>query len=192
MSVEVDRCSNLVAVQEPNAVVDGINRLTANLDAVTANLDAVTANLDAAVATMTTNLNTAVATMTTNLDTAIANLRQEMQGTFRQEIQGTFRQEMRNMQNSIERSIDLRLGDLEYNNRARALNSTALRPDSTIRPLKNTTTHQVVDLPQTVRHLNGLRMIDAEHYLEALGQVPVGNAEEKKTQLKDFLGISAA
>lgn len=76
MSIEVDRCSNLVAVREANAVVDGIAQLTANL-------------------------NTAVATMTTNLNTAIAGLREEMRGEMR-----NMREDMQNMQGSIEHRLD--------------------------------------------------------------------------------------
>jgi hypothetical protein len=31
---------------------------------------------------------------------------------------------------------------------------------------------------------------EVEHYLQQLGQVPVGSAEEKKTQLKEYIGIN--
>ncbi|KAI8955295.1 hypothetical protein F4801DRAFT_530299 [Xylaria longipes] len=168
MSIEVDRCSNLVAVREANTVD--------------------------AIAQLTTNLNDAVTTLTRSFNTAIAGLREEMRGEMaglREEMRGEMaglRGEMRQMRAWVESRLD----DLDYNNRARTLNSMAIKPESILRPLKNTTTHEVVALPQTLKQLNALRVGEVEGFLEALGQVPAGGADEKKTQLKEFIGISSS
>ncbi|KAI1753768.1 hypothetical protein F4782DRAFT_495591 [Xylaria castorea] len=47
-------------------------------------------------------------------------------------------------------STQVRLDSEEYNSKARALNSLVTRSDCILRPLKHTTTHQVVDLPRTL------------------------------------------
>ncbi|KAJ8125877.1 hypothetical protein O1611_g7760 [Lasiodiplodia mahajangana] len=108
-------------------------------------------------------LNTSIATINasiTTINTSIVDLRTEM------------RDEMQGMQGLVE--------DLDFNTRARALNSTASRREAIIRPLRNTTTHKVVDLPQTLKEIKALRGAKLEGYLKALGQTPARGAEKKK------------
>ncbi|KAI0508913.1 hypothetical protein F5B22DRAFT_380956 [Xylaria bambusicola] len=141
MAVQVDRCSNLVAVHHSTAILD-------------------------AIAALNNTVNTAVA----SINTSVAQLRTEMQ--------------------EMGRSLGHRMDDLDFNSRARTSNSGATRAESIIHPLRNTTTHEVVDLPRTVKDLFSLRVPEVEQYLRDLGQVPVGNEDEKKAQLNDYLGIN--
>ncbi|KAI0550158.1 hypothetical protein F4679DRAFT_573153 [Xylaria curta] len=138
------------------------------------------------MAQLTTNLNDVVAILTRSIADVRKEVRKEMQ-TFREEMRREMREEMQDMRSSMEG----RLEDVDYNNKARALNSMAIKAECTIRPLKNITTREVVALPQTMKQLNELRVGEVEGDLEALGQVPVGSEEEKKIQLKEFLGISS-
>ncbi|RYC63894.1 hypothetical protein CHU98_g2321 [Xylaria longipes] len=179
MSIEVDRCSNLVAVREVNTV-DAIAQLTTNLN------DAVT--------TLTRSFNTAIAGLREEIRGEMAGLRGEMRGEMAG-LRGEMRGEMAGLRGEMRQMrawVESRLDDLDYNNRARTLNSMAIKPESILRPLKNTTTHEVVALPQTLKQLNALRVGEVEGFLEALGQVPAGGADEKKTQLKEFIGISSS
>ncbi|RWA10943.1 hypothetical protein EKO27_g4169 [Xylaria grammica] len=152
MSLEVGRCSNLVAVREANATVDGFTSLQQSIDR------------------LTESFNTAVAGLTTqvaNLTTQVADIRRDMA----------------DMGDSFGRRLD----DFDFNNRARVLNSTATRPDGGLLPLRNTTTHELVELPATVAHLNALTGVAIDELLRALGQEPA--ARHKKSQLKAFIGV---
>ncbi|KAI1129925.1 hypothetical protein F5Y10DRAFT_290373 [Nemania abortiva] len=119
---------------------------------------------------VTTLTQTLTQTLTEALTEALNVLRDEM----RQEI----------------RETRLRIDDVDYNSRARLRNSAITRPEYIVSPLKNLDTHQVVKLPETARELSALRTAEVEHYLQQLGQVPVGSAEEKRTQLTEFIGIN--
>ncbi|KAI0411463.1 hypothetical protein F5X98DRAFT_380723 [Xylaria grammica] len=159
MSLEVGRCSNLVAVREANATVDGFASLQQSID-----------RLNESFNTAVTGLNTAVAGLTTqvaDLTTQVADIRRDMV----------------DMGDSFGRRLD----DFDFNNRARVLNSTATRPDGGLLPLRNTTTHELVELPATVAHLNALTGVAIDELLRALGQEPA--ARHKKSQLKAFIGV---
>ncbi|KAI1156500.1 hypothetical protein F4825DRAFT_446352 [Nemania diffusa] len=119
--------------------------------------------------------------LTEQLESAISTLTQ----TLTQAING-LGDEMRQGMQDLRLSLD----DFDYNNRARLQNSAVIRPESILKSLKNTNTHQVVQLPNTARELSTLCVAEVEHYLQQLGQVPVGNAEEKKNQLKEYIGIN--
>ncbi|KAI8955299.1 hypothetical protein F4801DRAFT_530318 [Xylaria longipes] len=110
-----------------------------------------------AVTLLTERIDHAVTTLTAAMNTAVTGLREEM------------------------REMRLRIDDLDYNNRARLRNSAIVRPELIVNPLKNPDTHQLVELPNTARELTGLRVAEVERYLQELGQVAVGSADEKKT-----------
>ncbi|KAI1427660.1 hypothetical protein F5Y12DRAFT_736320 [Xylaria sp. FL1777] len=81
--------------------------------------------------------------------------------------------------------------DFDYNARARTMNSTANRSEYILHRLRNTTTHELVDFPQTLGEVKALLVGEVNRYLEALGQTPTGSAEEKKVQLLQFIGVSS-
>ncbi|KAJ8130881.1 hypothetical protein O1611_g2750 [Lasiodiplodia mahajangana] len=85
---------------------------------------------------------------------------------------------------AVQSSID----DCEFNSRARALNSTGSRREAILHPLRNTTTHQVVELPGTLGELYKLQAPALTELLQALGQEP--ERDNEMVQLKKFIGIS--
>ncbi|KAI1130816.1 hypothetical protein F5Y10DRAFT_234847 [Nemania abortiva] len=184
MSLELDHGSSPVAARGFDAVADNASRLNATIDAAVATM---TKKLNAAVKNFRDDMEIAidgVDSLQTEISTAIGSLRDEIQANItgsRYEMQGILREEMQ--------KIERRLEDIDYNSRARAFNCTARRQETIIRPLKNITTHQVVVLPETVGHLMALQTDETERYLEALGQVPAGTAEEKHTQLIEYIGL---
>ncbi|KAI1193442.1 hypothetical protein F5X97DRAFT_38788 [Nemania serpens] len=176
MSIEVGRCSNLPAIRHANAVEDAVAQLTQQIN-----------NVAATMATAMAGLHQDMRDMRQEMRQEMRDMRQEMRQEMR-DMRQEMRQEMRDMQTSLERRID----DTDHNNRARVLNSMALQQQSPIYPLRNPITHELVDLPGTKRELNALRVTDVEDYLRALGQEPVGNGGEKRTHLKQFIGINVA
>ncbi|KAI1423207.1 hypothetical protein F5Y12DRAFT_758639 [Xylaria sp. FL1777] len=158
MSIEVSRCSNLMAVHNTDAILVAINQLNTTVR------DLGT-TLRREMADMKTELRREMADMKTELRREMADMKTEL------------RREMADMKTELRadiHSLELRIDDMDYNNRARLFNSRSpiTRPDSIIRPLKNTTKHEVVLLPGTVRELEALRVADVEEYLAALGEVP--------------------
>lgn len=89
-------------------------------------------------------------------------------------------------------SLEWCLEDLDHNGRARALNGVHPIPELRLHPLRNTTTHEVVPLPETLNDLDTLLTADVALYLEALGQTPEQTAAVKMIQLKKFIGIRAS
>ncbi|KAJ2981743.1 hypothetical protein NUW58_g6611 [Xylaria curta] len=194
MSVEVGRCSNLVAVREANATVDGmadlrrsIEQLTESFNTAVAGLSAQVAGLDTRVADLDTrvaNLDTRVTVLSAQvagLDTRVTGLDTQVAG---------LRQGMEDMKGSIDSRFDAmeaRLDDFDFNNRARALNSTASGSEAILRPLRNTTTHQEVEFPATLGALNSMQEPALNDLLRALGQEPLSRG--KKAQLKTFIGV---
>ncbi|KAI0966720.1 hypothetical protein F4678DRAFT_272094 [Xylaria arbuscula] len=117
MSVEVGHCSNLVVVQNTNAVLDAITGLTAAITELTAAVTNMEATLRAEMRTMETNLRAEIQTIETNLRT-----------------------EMK----SLGSTLELRIEDMDFNGRARIMNSAAPMAELPLRPLRNTTTHETV------------------------------------------------
>ncbi|KAI0410425.1 hypothetical protein F5X98DRAFT_359596 [Xylaria grammica] len=232
MAVQVDRCSNLVAVQNTTTVLAAVARLADSVDGLTASVSRLSDEMRTMrtdMRTMRTDMQTMrtdMRTMRTDMETMGTDLRREMQTmgtglrremqtmrtdlrremeTMRTDLRGemetmrtelreemqTMRTELREEMQAMGDSLELRMDDIDYNNRARAFNSktVATRPDSVIRPLRNITTHQVVSVPATIQELDALLTDDVKKCLEAFDQVPLVSAVEKKAQLKEYLGL---
>ncbi|KAI1735973.1 hypothetical protein F4680DRAFT_452425 [Xylaria scruposa] len=111
------------------------------------------------------------------------------------ELTDIFNEEMQSMQASFRRAMD----DYEFNTRAQISNSHAKKRDDILRPLRNTTTHKVVELPKTLRKLENLELEPLDDILLRLGQEPEygdperGDAELERTerldQVKKFIGV---
>ncbi|KAI1179349.1 hypothetical protein F4777DRAFT_575049 [Nemania sp. FL0916] len=113
----------------------------------------------------------------------------EMLNDIRQLMQGA--RELRSEMQKLRKSLDevREAVDLDYNSLARSLNSNADNPSSAVQPLKNLTTHQMVDIPRTRRDVASLTDAQVERHLTALGQSPLGNTAERKKQLMRYLGL---
>ncbi|KAI0114039.1 hypothetical protein GGR51DRAFT_556536 [Nemania sp. FL0031] len=87
-------------------------------------------------------------------------------------------------------NLRLRIDDIDYNNRARIRNG-AIPAGSEVHPypLVNIDTHQFVWLPDRVEKIKALDDAEVQYYLWELGQIPLNSAENRKTQLEEFLGI---
>ncbi|KAI0549007.1 hypothetical protein F4679DRAFT_596167 [Xylaria curta] len=111
------------------------------------------------------------------------------------ELTSAFHEEMNSMKAFFQKVMD----DCEFNTRAQISNSRATKRDDLLRPLRNTTTHQVVELPKTLRKLENLEIEQLDEILIELGQQPEygdperGDAElerlERLDQLKRFVGV---
>ncbi|KAI0451486.1 hypothetical protein F5B21DRAFT_507125 [Xylaria acuta] len=86
-------------------------------------------------------------------------------------------------------SIERRVADIDYNNRARALNRSVSKPDHIIRQLKNIVYHHPIALPRTLGDLHALPTHDVVRFLRELGEVPRGSDDQLKTQLIECIGI---
>ncbi|KAI0192907.1 hypothetical protein EV127DRAFT_479324 [Xylaria flabelliformis] len=111
------------------------------------------------------------------------------------ELTHAFQEEMQSMKAFFQRVVD----DCEFNNGARISNSRVTKRENKLRPLRNTTTHQVVMLPETLKKLENLELEELDDILLELGQEPEygdperGDIELERTervdQLKRFIGI---
>ncbi|KAI1293184.1 hypothetical protein F5Y03DRAFT_334520 [Xylaria venustula] len=173
MSLEIDRCANLVAVHNTNAILEAIAQLTRTVNTSVAQLRAEMQALRTDMTTLRAEMRADMATLRAEMRADMATLRAELRAELRTEI----------------RSLEHRMEDVDFNGRARSWNSLVIRSSFTIQPLKNLATHEVVNVPSTLEELDRLRLPDIEHYLTALGEVPVGSVGEKMKQLKMFLGI---
>ncbi|KAJ8129869.1 hypothetical protein O1611_g3758 [Lasiodiplodia mahajangana] len=195
MSIKVDCCSNLSAVREDN-VLKAIARLNTDFNNAFATLTASITDLRTEMGTMNPEMG-AMNTTVRGLRTEMETIRTEME-TMRTEMgmisteMGTMRIEMGTMNTYVREAMqDMRasMEDFDYNARARTLNSTANRSEYILHRLRNTTTHKLVDLPQTLGEVKALLVGEVNRYLEALGQTPTGSVEEKKAQLLQFIGV---
>ncbi|KAI0857175.1 hypothetical protein F4860DRAFT_370257 [Xylaria cubensis] len=96
----------------------------------------------------------------------------------------------RNIQNegaSIRRIVD----DLDFNTQARVYNSAAIKVTCALRPLRNTTTHEVIQLPGTVEGSDALLKQEINALLLNLGQElsSADRTEDRLSQLKLFIGM---
>ncbi|KAJ2980356.1 hypothetical protein NUW58_g6963 [Xylaria curta] len=134
----------------------------------------------AAIGQLTTTINNSVQNLRTEIRTSADNLRTEL------------RADMDNLRTELRAELRADMQTLDYNSRARVLNSIHPTPTLRLHPLKNTTTHEVVPLPETLGALDNLPAADVRFYLEALGQTPEQTATARKVQLKEFIGIKAS
>ncbi|KAI8953963.1 hypothetical protein F4801DRAFT_535031 [Xylaria longipes] len=87
----------------------------------------------------------------------------------------------------VKASLEHAIEDCDFNNRARAANTLAFKPETYISPLRNTTTHEVVELPATRGELDALDPNDVTNYLQRLNQELERRGDELK-QLKAYIG----
>ncbi|KAI0908820.1 hypothetical protein F4823DRAFT_597398 [Ustulina deusta] len=92
----------------------------------------------------------------------LQDLRQEMQGmcqNFEQRIEKiseNIRDLRRDMQ-SVQVSIETNFDDMDFNGRARVSNSKVCRAEHVLVPLRNTVTHQEINMPGTLGELNAIQ-----------------------------------
>ncbi|TRX97913.1 hypothetical protein FHL15_001123 [Xylaria flabelliformis] len=129
-----------------------------------------------------------------SLSTFVKGLNQTVQGNktasdnsiqaAQDELTHDFHEEMRSMKAYFQRAID---------------DCRVTKRDNKLRPLRNTTTHHVVMLPETLKELENLELEELDDILLELGQEPEygdperGDVELERTervdQLKRFIGI---
>ncbi|RWA12465.1 hypothetical protein EKO27_g2646 [Xylaria grammica] len=175
MAIQVDRCSNLVAVQNTTVILDAVARLANSVDRLTTSVSQLSNEMQTMRTEMQT-MRTDMQTMRTEMQTMRTDLRREMQtmGTdLRREMQamGTdLRREMQTMGTELREEMQTMGTELREEMQAMG-RSLELRMDD-------------MSVEQTPD--------DVKKCLEAFDQVPMASAIEKKAQLKEYLGLCGA
>ncbi|KAI0192968.1 hypothetical protein EV127DRAFT_479382 [Xylaria flabelliformis] len=129
-----------------------VNRLDAKItsakDELNTKIDTVKTELDAKITSAKDELNTKIDTVKTELDAKITSAKDELNAKI-----DTVKDELDAKITSTQSTID----DCDFNNQARIVNSTAHGSENYILPLRNMTTHEVIELPGTRAQLDELR-----------------------------------
>ncbi|KAI0855354.1 hypothetical protein F4860DRAFT_496693 [Xylaria cubensis] len=203
VTMELGLCNNLGPVRftnelanlqlSMNRMMDSIEDLTRTVNGLDAKITSVTTELDAKIDTVKTQLDAKITSVTTELDAKITSAKDELNAkidTVKDELNAkidTVKDELNAKITSTQSMID----DCDFNNQARVANSTALRLAHYIYPLRNTTTHEVIELPKTKQLLEELEVDEINTILLGLGQQLVEEVHEddRLNQLKRFIGV---
>ncbi|KAI1733974.1 hypothetical protein F4680DRAFT_367556 [Xylaria scruposa] len=211
--MELRRCNNLGPVQlanelaalqqSMNTLIAGVGTLETSIHGLIQGLKAdVEASIQGLITDVEAELETSIQGLITDieaeletsiqglitdieaeLETNITNTKTELEAKFTTELEAT------------KTDIQLTIDDCDFNNRVRAANKrAAVATAGVLRPLRNTTTHQEIRIPETLGALNNLTVTEINSILSGLGQrlVLEEHKPERLTQLKQFIGVEVS
>ncbi|KAI0115542.1 hypothetical protein GGR51DRAFT_503345, partial [Nemania sp. FL0031] len=173
MSTEVARCQNHPAVQAGNGIDQLRTELREGIRTLTEAIEARATEEE---------LTTALQEQKIEFTTALQAQKNEFTAALRAQ-----KNEFTTALQATKDEMTALISDCDFNNRARIMNSGAFRREVLLYPLKNTTTHEVVQLPKTLGDLRALQEPAAEKILQDLGQDPARRG--KLAQLTQFIGV---